>query len=298
MKEDLVGKHENEAIHIHLNHVNGKGSNNEEKFTAVIKKSTSADTISFGIIVAVDAEWHEALEELLSIDFSEYNPDEFESDRRHPLQSYAFSLFSLPPANGVGEKGGYVNAALMHAVASGKVETVKIMAKHMDLNIDDVYCRPLLHYVYLLGEQDLRKKIMDIVLPKLNPSFVNICTTAKHGDLESTKYIVENLTPKDRYLVAIAGRIAIQSGHDDITKWIVKTPGLMNWDIDMGSLVDAAIKCNNLDIIEYLSTYSPALLPHQLGYSTASDLWDFLQRVNHPELFDKFIPTHSEGYSL
>ena len=196
------------------------------------------------------------------------------------------------------QKAERCNAALLYAIVSGKVDTVKALAKHMEINIEDVSGRPLLHYVYLLDQQEVRRKLLDIVIPKLEPSFINICTTAKHGDLESTKYIAEKLQPSDRYLTDIAGKIAIQNGHDDIAKWMVETPDIMDWETRAGSLIGAAVERNNIDMVKYFSKRSSGFPLHRLGYGVASNLWALLRRVNCTELFRKFVPSHPNGYSL
>ena len=298
-KEDLVGKYENEAVRIFRSYLDGKerDPSSEVKFIAAVKKSPSVRTVDFGIMLAIEVGWHAALKELFAVDLSSYKPIQSESYYRHPLQDEAFSRLDLPPAASSKSRGAYVNATLMYAVLSGKIDTVRVLAEYMDMNINDFSGEPLLHYVYLLKQQTVRKQILDIVLPKLDPSVTNLFTAAKQGDLKSTKYIVERMEPEDRNCAVIAGRFAIQNGHDSIAKWMVETPGLVDWDLDGSSLVDVAIERNNLDMVKYLAKHSPALLLHQLGYDTASDLWEFLQKKHCPELFGKFVPSHPEGYS-
>ena len=298
-KEDLVGKYENEAVHIFRSYLDGKEKDpsREAKFIAAVKKSPSADTIDFGIMLAIEVGWHTALKELFAVDLSTYKPIQSESYYRHPLQDEAFSRFELPPAVSTKSRGAYVNAALIYAILSGKIDTVRVLAEHMDMNITNALGEPLLQYVYLLEQQTVRKQILDIVLPKLKPSVTNLFTAAKQGDLESTKYIVERMEPEDRCCIVLAGKVAILSGHDNIAKWMVVTPGLVDWNIGGTALIDVAIERDNLDMVKYLAKHSPDLLLHQLGADTASNLWEFLQKKHLPKLFGQFVPSHPEGYS-
>lgn len=290
-KGEQVQDCENKAVNAFKNRL-------EEEFITAIKNSPSKSTIDFGITVAVEAGWHKALEELLPIDLSTYKPLKYDSYGEHPLQDQVLSMLRLPPASGSKGRGGYANVALLYAIVSGKVDAVRILVKYMDVNIDDASGRPLLDYVYLLNQQDVKKKILDIVVPKLEPSIINLLTVSKNGDLESAKHLVERLQPKDRHRIVLVGTEAILNDHDDIAKWIVETPGLMNWENDAGCLVAMAVRRENVGMIEFLSMHSPGLLLHQFDDSVASDLWAYLQRVNRTELFSKFIPSHPEGYSL
>ena len=65
----------------------------------------------------------------------------------------------------------------------------------------------------------------------------------------------------------------------------------------MHRLINAAVKTDNLDMIEYLSKRTPTFSLRRFGCCTASDLWAFLQKVNRTELFARFLPDHPEGYS-
>ena len=237
------------------------------------------------------------MEELLLIDVSTYKP--FKSDEfcEHPLRLEALRV-DLPPASAQYGRGGFANAALLYAIIQGKVDMVRIMAKYLEVNIDDVSGRPLLHYVYLLDQQDARRQILDILVPKLQPTINNLCMAAKHGDLKSTKCFAERLEGRDLRLAVDAASDAILNGHDDIAKWIIETPGITDWTVARGSLVYAAVDRNNFDMVEYLSTHSPPFPLGQFGYATASDLWAFLRRVHRPELFGEFVPSCPEGYTL
>ena len=299
-KKDLVQNCESKAVHSFRNRFDGKkhNPNREQKFIEYAKKSPSVRTVDFAIILAVEAGWHKALEELLSVDLSTYKSLKSDSSCQHPLKTEALSTLNLPPASGESGRSGYANAALLYAIVSGKVEAVRIMAKYMDVNIDDVSGESLLHYVYLLGQPDVRRQILDIVVPKLEPSINNLCMIAEQGDLESTKCLVRELRLKDRSRAVLAGKIAILNGHDDVAKWIVEKPGVIDWETTGGYLVSAAVERNNLGMVEYLSTHSPAIPLKQFGYGAAANLWTYLQRVNRTELFGKFIPSHPEGYSL
>ena len=299
LDKDLIRESENEAFLCFKNRRDGKRTapGLEEKFIKAIKKSPSVHTIDLGILFAVEAGWHKALEELLSVDLSTYETVTSDSLDKHPLDKQALMLFDLPPATHSQDRW-YVNSALLHAIVSKKVETVGILARHMNLNVYDNFGEPLLHYVYSLDNQDVKKQIIDIVLPRIEPSIRNLRTASKHGDLESTKYIVERLEPKDRPLTFLAGMEAILNGHDNVAKWIIETPGVVDWKRNMNSLVNAAVRCNNLGMIELLSTRSPAFPLHLFGFYTASDLWAFLQREHRPELFSKFVPSHPEGFTM
>lgn len=300
-KKTLVQECENVALNSFKEYLLGGRERNpthEKMFITAVKKSPSRRTIDFGIMLAVEAGWQKALDKLFSVDLSTYKPFKSEESCQHPLKHYALSLLDPPPASGSRGRGTYVNSALLYAIVSGKTDVVKVLARHISLNIEDVLSRPLLHYVYLLDQQDLRRMMLDIVIPKLKPSLENLCTAAEHGDLESTKYFAKNLRPKDLYFAGLAGVDAILGGHDAVAKWIVETSGLINWKVDLGSLINAAVSSKSLDMIEFLSARSPVLPLHQIGHGTASDLWAFLQQINHPELFKKFVPSHPEGYSL
>ena len=269
----------------------------EKKFITMIKQSPSKQTIDYGIVAAVEAGWNGALEEFLSIDLSTYKPIKFEGAYRHSLQKDIVSKLSLPSTDSSKGRGRYVNSALLYAIARGEVDTVEVLARHMDFNIEDDSQDPLLQYVYSLEQKYVKKQMLDIVLPKLEASLINIRMTAKHGDLESTKYFWGKLELSDQSFARVAGTEAILNGHDDIVKWIVGESGVVNWERDGGSLVGAAVECGNLAMIEYLSKHSPGLLLHQFGFSAASTLWDFLQKADRPELFVKFVPSHPDGYS-
>ena len=146
-----------------------KCPNPEETFITAVKESPSVYTVDLGITLAVEAGWNKVLNELFAVDLSTYAPIKSDSFDRHPLEKQALSSLDLPPASHSLDRW-YVNAALLYAIVSGKPDTVKVLAKYMDLNIDDMFGKSLLHYVYLLRQQGARKRILDIVLPKLEPS--------------------------------------------------------------------------------------------------------------------------------
>src|SRR5262249_24499268 len=157
---------------------------------------------------------------------------------------------------------------------------VKVLSKHMDLNIEDASVEPLLHYVYSLNQQDAREKILSILIPKLKSSFDNLSVAAKHGDLENTKHFVRTLSPRDRQFVSLAGIGAVKNEREDVLKWLIETPGIINWDADGSTLVGEAVSHKNLSLIEPLSTHFPGFPLHRLGYNTSSELCSFLQQVN------------------
>ena len=141
--------------------------------------------------------------------------------------------------------------------------------------------------------------MLGIVLHKLRPSRINLCKAAENGDLESMKYFVEKMQPKERYsATGPAGRAALKNGHGHIARWMVENPGLIDLTRDMAYLVEAAVEMKNFGVIEHLSKHSPPLPLHQLGYSEASMLWKFLKEKGHPELFAKFVPSCPQGYSF
>ena len=160
-KMALMQKYENKAINSFKEHLDGKENNPdlEKDFLKAVKKSPSSFTIDLGITLAVEAGWHNALEELVTVDLSTYKPLKSDSYDRHPLQDQVLRTLSLPPANDGQGRGGYVNAALLYAIVSKRVDTVRVLKKHMNFNIDDLSGRPLLHYVYLLDDQDVRREI-------------------------------------------------------------------------------------------------------------------------------------------
>ena len=299
-KMALMQKYENKAIHSFKGYLDGKENNPdlEEDFLKAVKKSPSAHTVDLGITLAVEAGWHKALEELVTVDLSTYKSIKTDSSERHPLQDQILGTLSLPPAGGGQGRGVYANAALLYAIVSKKVDAVRVLAKHMNFNIDDLSGRPLLHYVYLLDEQDVREQMLDIVIPKLKPSMTNLFAVSKSGDLESTRRLVEKLEPENRHYAVLAATEAMLNGHDHIAKWIIETPGLIDWEFDVGTLANAAARSNSLNMVEHLSVHSPIFSLHQFGYIAASNLWAFLQRVRRPELFVKFVPSHPEGFSL
>ena len=300
MEGILVQEWENRAISSFKKHLlceKAKCSTCERAFVASIRKSPSSRTIDFGMILAVEAGWHDVLEELVTVDSSAYEPFESQVTCRHPLRDYISSLLDIPPAGSSETRRGYANAALLYAIVSGKVDAVRILTKYMCLDIEDLLDQPLLHYVYLLDGYEVRKEILDLVLPKLEPSADNLCVAAKHGDLESTKYFVEHIQPEDRYLMSLAGFDAILGDQDEVAKWIIEALGVVDMQKDFSFLVNAAVRRENLGMIEFLSGHSPALSLQKFGDGTASKLWEFLQQVNRPELFRKFIPAHPEGYS-
>ena len=139
-KRELVWRYESKALNIlqgYLDRGRQSNPNDEKDFAKMVKKSPSIFTLDFGIMIAIEVRWHAALEDLLSVDLSKYKPFKSESWCEHPLCEPAFTMLELPPASDCGERGGYVNAALLYAIVSGRVEAVRILAKHMDLNIDD-----------------------------------------------------------------------------------------------------------------------------------------------------------------
>ena len=214
-------------------------------------------------MIAIEVGWHDALENLLSVDLSTYKHLKSESRCEHPLHHPAFTMFDLPPANDCGERGGYVNAALLHAIVSGRVEAVRILGKHMNVNIDDASGRPLLHYVYLSKDQDARKEILSIVLHNLPPSYTNMRTVAENGDIESLKYLVEKLPPKGRYFMGPGWRDALKNGHEHIAKWMVETPDLLNLSRDMGSWLMLRLKRETLAWSSiYQDTHRPFYWPN------------------------------------
>ena len=302
-KRELVERYEGKALKIlqgYLDRGRQSKANDEKNFAERVKKSPSTFTLDFGIMIAIEVGWYDVLENLLSVDLSTYKHLKSDSTCEHPLVGPAFTMLDLPPASGGGERGGYVNAALLYAIVSGRVEAVRILANHMDLNIGDVAGEPLLHYVYLSKDQDARKEILSIVLHKLHPSRINVRKAAENGDLESMKYLVEKMHhQRQRYFTTgPAGRAALKNGHEHIARWMVENPDLIDLTRDMGYLVEAAVETKNFGMVEYLSKHSPSLLIHQLGYYAASILWKFLKEVDRPELFAKFVPSCPKGYSL
>ena len=274
--------------------VNEKDAILEEKFISAVKSSPSKSTIEYGIVVAVEAGWHKALEELLAVDLSTYKHTKSRIHRDHPIRKEVVSKLGLPSAHASKGRGWYVNSAMLYAIASGKVDTVKVMAKHMDLNIYGYSDETSLHYVYSLKQQDVKKQMWDVVFPKLKPSQKNVITTAKHGDLESTKYFIENSGSNAQYHAHLAVESAIKNGHDHLAKWIIEAPGMMRWKSYANHLIDAAVKHNNLEMIEYLSMYTHEFTLYQYGPSNPPSLRAFLEQRNRTELFSKFFPPHHE----
>ena len=69
--------------------------------------------------------------------------------------------------------------AFLYAITRGKAEAVRVLADHMDVNIDDLSGNTLLEYVYLLDQRAERERILKVVVPKLEPSFDNLRIAAK-----------------------------------------------------------------------------------------------------------------------
>ena len=163
-------------------------------------------------MLAVEAEWLKALEAFFAVNPSTLEPSEIEASFEHPIIRYALSLLDLPPASDSKGRGGYANAEMFYAIVTGRVETVEIMARHMELNIGDMLGEALLHYVYLVNHPEKRKKIVEIVVPKLkNYRLINMCKAAEYGDLESTKRFIGNLKPK-----IVTSLVLLLGGH---RKW-------------------------------------------------------------------------------
>ena len=224
-----MGEAEHTALFYFKHHLSGRENDPslEEKFAAAIRKSRSAQTINLGILLAVEAGWHRASGELFSVDLSAFRPILSDYLCHHPLHKQALSLLATPLA-GHSRGRQYTGSALLHAIATKRADIVGILAKHMDLNVNDIHGRPLLHYVYSLRQQDVKEKILDIVLPKLKPSIANLRMASEHADPESARYIAGRLGTRDRCHVVRAGMVAILNGHDDTARWIVETPGVID----------------------------------------------------------------------
>ena len=122
---------------------------------------------------------------------------------------------------------------------------------------------------------------------------------ANNGDLESMKYLLGKMHPKDRhYTTGFAGRAALKNGHEHIARWMVENPDLIDVTHDMAYLVEAAVETKNFGMVEHLSKHSPSFPMHQLGFYEASILWKFLKEEGRPELFVKFVPSCPEGCSF
>lgn len=266
----------------------------QKKFISSVKKSPSTRTVGLAIAVAAEAGWHEALKELFSIDLSPYKTVRSRK-RQHPMMRKIVSGLQLPGVCDSNDGEAYVRGALIRAITMKRLETVRIMTKHMDFaDIDAMQDKPLLHYVYSLDEQDIKKHILNMILPKLKP-LSNMEAAAKHGDLESVKYFAEKLETKDLHRIVYAGREAIANGHDHVARWIMETTGITDSGFGGASLLKMAVDNGNLDIIEHVSEHPSSLLPNQVDCDTTSKLWSFLQRENRTELFAKLFPSHPEG---
>src|ERR1700722_10520710 len=153
-KKELVRECEKEAIDIfeRKRHDGREGDSVlEAEFIKAIKKCPSIRTLDLGIMLAIEAEWLKALEAFIVVDPSSLEPPKIEASFEHPIIRYALSFLDVPPASDSKGRGGYANAALFYAIVTGRVESVEIMARHMELNIGDVLGQDLLHYVYLVN---------------------------------------------------------------------------------------------------------------------------------------------------
>ena len=190
----------------------------EGRFVSLVKKSPSARTVELAIAIAAEARWHWALGELLAMDVSSYKAVK-STRRQHPFLKKIVTSLELPGVHKT--KGeGYRVGALLRAITQGQVETVRILMKHVDIStIDDVSGEPILHYVYLVEERDLRELMLCMILPKMKPSLSNLNLATKHGDIETMQRIKEGLDPSDRAsIVPVVVKEAIEDGGDEVAE--------------------------------------------------------------------------------
>ena len=149
-----------------------------------------------------------------------------------------------------------LESALTYAIASKKVEAVTIMIHHMDLSNIEHFRESPLHHVYALEDQDVKRQILSVIIPRMKPTERNLAVVARIGDIKSMKELAERVEPEHHLGVAMAGEIAIENGHDGIVKWMIDNPSVMDWKTDAAYIVEPAIERNNLKLIEYLAERS------------------------------------------
>ena len=226
----------------------------EEKFATAVKKSPSKHSVKCAILAAIDAGWCKALDELLSIDIATYKPVKAK-EARHPLRRQIVAKLDLPSTLESGKEGDDLDleSALSYAIASKKVEVVTTLIHHMDLNNIEHFRESPLHHVYALDDQDVKRQILSVIIPRMKPTERNLAIVARIGDLKSMNGLVKKAKPKHRLWVALAGRIAIENGHNRIVRWMIDTPNVMDWKSDAAYIVEPAIERNSLKLMEYLA---------------------------------------------
>ncbi len=299
-RRHLVELSERQALRLFKKHLEGKGDDSvlEQAFISAVKKSPSEFSVNSGIALAARAGWLNALEELLSVDLSTYRRIR-ERMCKCPLQDLVESTFREPLATKSSGRGWYVNSTLVYAITLGNVEMVKIMTKHMNVNsIEEEDKRTVIDDIYVVEDQDVRRQLLDVIVPKLKVSRRNVSAAVAYNDMETTKQLLERSVERIRDCAENAAKTAIKHGHDELARWIMTQPGFIEWKRCINTLTMAAIRCGNLGMVEFISTQIKGTRTYFLYRNECAKLWVFLQRKGRKELFREFVPGQLDGPRL
>ena len=175
-RRHLVELFERQALRLFKKHLEGKEDNSalEQAFIAAVKKSPSTDSLNCGIALAA--------EQVGSMLWKSCCPwiaphtNTFRARCKHPLEDLIRSEFSEPSATGTAGYGWHAAPALVYAITSGNVEMVEIMAKYVNVNdIHDEYGRSVIDDIYVVEDEEVRRQLLDIIVPKLKVSNRNVC---------------------------------------------------------------------------------------------------------------------------
>ena len=269
----------------------------QRSFTRIIMQSPSLYTFRLGDLYAAKMNWCDALKSFLSEIQSSRSPvDKSDNLREHRLYREYFRQDKADFYSCLTSPTFLEEFALLKAAVEGSVEVVHLLVEFIGPNFGDMFDKPFMEYVYMNKDRESRRSCLQAILPNLEPTDGILGTVAGNGDLPTLMYLVDKMKGVEHFMCVTAALEAIENGHNEVAQWIALQPGLIPWKRHARSVVLAAIKAQNLDLLVFFSNHMPELRPYDLGFYTISALWKYLKDKDQA-LYRKFAPTYPDGYT-
>ena len=268
---------------------------NEISFARIVLGSPSPYSLKLGVLYAAKFNWCQALHALLpEIQASHFRPEEIDSLGEHPMFNDYFEKYSgCGFSSNLKSETTFEELAFMKTVIDGYVDAVNVFLQFIDPNFGDMFGRPFLSYVYKNKNEASRRRCLDLVLPKLELSDAMLAIPAEHGDLQSVKYLVDKMKSTGNFVYFTAVRRSIIHGHDEVAKWIISQPNLIDWRTYRTPVIAYATEKQDYELLAFISQNVPNVGVYSLGSDLTETLWRLLKNKD-TALFKKFVPEHKK----
>ena len=272
---------------------------NQISFTRILLQSPSPYSFTLGVLSAAKLNWCDALKSFLSaLQNSCPRDPKVDISNEHPMfTAYIRKYSGCGFSSNLSSKTSLEELALMKAAIDGFAQAVQILVEFIDPNFGDMFAEPFLRYVYKNQDEASRRSCLQAILPKLEPSNAVLAIVGENGDLPTLMYLVDKMSGAENPFCATAAGAAIEHGHDEVAKWMIRQPGLIPWKRYTGVIVSSATKAQNLDMLNFLSRHVPELSPRNLPPNVTAALWAFLKDIDQ-DLYRKLAPKYPDGLVL